>query len=253
MFQFSQSSNALIFTQLEHYIKSESLIYFHFKKTMTSPSTSFDQDAQLQATPKQPRIRAATKRMASTKREPQLIYNKKAKHFMGFETYFLKTNITVALNDPVKVIKCKTQGNVLRVGIAGITQQDSTVLSGHMHTMIRDFSPTSSSMKIRSLLPTNEENDMIFVAIDDKSTLIFNGKRKRISYENGLPHVSTCRIALTFYGVKTKDHELSFMVKVKQLMLLSKPTEEEEEECLFSSEEEEEEVNDDEDEDDHTN
>jgi hypothetical protein len=145
-------------------------------------------------------------------------FTKATKPFMGYETYFLKSKIVVLLNDPVKVVRCKT-GN--RLGLVNITENDRRILESHTQAMAQAF---SGNMQTQGLFST--ENGMIFMSAD--TATLYDENRDKVQI---LPRVSTCRLAILLCGVKMKDCKISFIAKVHQMKIMK--VEDLSTECLF--------------------
>jgi hypothetical protein len=160
---------------------------------------------------------------------------------MGFETHFLKAQITVILNYPVKVVRAKALSpNQLRLGLADISESDRAMLESHALAMMEAFpTQTNQNMRIKGLFPTQNEidesgRDLVFFTADKKLTTLFDKRRRRVSLTS-LPHVSVCRVAVVFTGMKTKGNEVSFMTRIHQLKLVNANEDrlESSMECLF--------------------
>ena len=173
-------------------------------------------------------VGAPQKRMTS---KPAMEFSKKSKTFMGYETYFLKAQITVLLNDPVKVIQTKSLNNQIRLGLGHISPSDRTILESHTLAMMEVF--PASGFKIKGLFPAKQDDLVFFTA--DENTALFSEKKIRLPLKE-LPRISTCRVAISLSGMKTKDNEVSFMSRVIQLKLEKQPKENRlnsNTECLF--------------------
>jgi hypothetical protein len=162
---------------------------------------------------------------------------------MGYETYFLKAQITVILNEPVKVVRVKSLSpGQLRLGLVNVSETDRAILEAHTLSMMEAF-PTlgNQNLRLKGLFPTQTDidesggKDMVFFSADKKTTTLFDCSRRKVSISANLPSVSTCRVAILLSGMKTKGNEVSFMARILQLKLVKTKEDrlETNSECLF--------------------
>ena len=129
-----------------------------------------------------------------------------AKDFLGFETHFLKDQLLVILDDPVRAFKCKN-GNI---GITQMSAHDQDRLDNYMDMMCRTF-PFGIGMVKRTW---------------NRETVFFNGKNvsyydKQKERLNEWPaRGAHCRVAITVKGLKVdKERNVSFIWDICQLKL----------------------------------
>ena len=162
--------------------------------------------------------RPSRKRMPA----PILEYNMKSKQFMEYNCYYLQKPIVMIFEEPVLLVKCNNNadgGEVVRVGVKNLDGEDRRTLVKHTSEMISSFPKGTKSLK--PLFPTEvgEHPGMMFAKADNKSCTLYNSKGQKLDIMKDLPKVSECKIALMLLGMKTKDQELSFMMRIHQIMI----------------------------------
>ena len=150
------------------------------------------------------------------------------------------------------MFKCKMGGySSCRMGVADIDKRDLVRLRKHLTDVSGSLPITTKSVK-SPLVCKDGGAETLFINMKPELAAIFNHRGKKTSV-NDLPCVANVKLAVVISGMKTKDNEASYMMRIHQVMLKKKREEESNEVCLFDiseDEEEEEEVEEEEQEDD---
>ena len=173
---------------------------------------------------------AARKRM--TPMPTRLEYIRKPRIFLEYQSFFLREPIIEVFKDPVRLIVCKRtilsnpSDKGLRVGISNISTADKATLNRNLYEMVHAF-PQNNDKQLKGIFPTaieEEEADgkhqqIIFSKVDPTHCTLFDSKGRKLDIENALPCSCTCKIALSLLGMKTRHNEISYMLRVHQIML----------------------------------
>jgi hypothetical protein len=135
------------------------------------------------------------------------IFNKSARSYLGFETYFLQDNMIIMFEDVVKVIRC--QGSE-RLAVSNIQPKDRAQLSSAAETMKAAFPGGGKTFK--DML---HDNEVLFIKADKVQFFNCHGELDDIA---NLPKVSTCHLAIEIIGMKkNKEDAVSYMMRAYQL------------------------------------
>ena len=80
--------------------------------------------------------------------------SKKATTYLGYTTYFLNSNLIAKFNEPAKIVRCKSSGNDIRLGMANLTEEDKALLADRECGLLAAFDGKTEGIKFRGLLPS---------------------------------------------------------------------------------------------------
>ena len=64
-----------------------------------------------------------------------------------------------------------------------------------------------------------KHQQIIFTKVDPTQCTLFDSKGRKLEIETALPRSCACKIALNLLGMKTRNREISYMLRVHQIML----------------------------------
>ena len=139
------------------------------------------------------------------------------------------------------MVRCKNNDvgrGVFRVGLTNITNEDKSTLDRNLLNMHKSFprcdkqlkSPFPTAIQLKAGAP-----NMLFAKANLDNFSLYSAKGvKLVDVDKELPKVSSCMVAIMLLGMKVKDNELSYMMRIHQLMLKKTPVGTPSDKLLFS-------------------
>ena len=134
------------------------------------------------------------------------------------------------LEKPVKLIRCGFDNNVT-FGVTDVHRMDRQLLCQRAAAMVAVF-PEAARM-LKDIFKCS--GDMFFLKATNVKVYGPNCELRTI---DDMSKMTRCRLAIEFMGMKSKNGEVSHMVRAYQIKILKQQKDEhgDDDECLFSSE-----------------
>ena len=159
--------------------------------------------------------------------------------FLGYNLFFLSTPIVMVFNHEVRLFKCKMGSySSCRMGVADINKTDLVRLRKHLTDVSGSLPITTKTVKSPLVCKDGGGAETLFINLKPELAAIFNHRGKKTTVSE-LPSVANVKLALVISGMKTKDDEASYMMRIHQVMLKKKRVEESNDVCLFDVSEDE--------------
>ena len=144
-----------------------------------------------------------------------LKYQDAPKDYFDYKLHYLETPIIVKFNYRVRIFKCAA----MRIGVTNMHQGDKAVLLSNLRNVAGSLPITAKSIRKLFVQKYNDyKTETMFINFNPELAGVFGSQGQPLKYEE-LANAFEARLAITILGMKVKDDESSYMIRVHQVMV----------------------------------